>query len=485
MNNVTNDTNNTWETCYQYAYNNKYPYFGVSGFNPINGTTTCLVGTDLTGTIASGGSSDNCRLMDDLYYGVVNSNAVYSATNAPTNAFLSLSDSGIVMAFIGLNLDDVQQITWELDMSGQTQMTNFDVLGNCTYYGFMQTGQTLQEGQTICSPFALMWFTMENGNLVLYTSSSTPKCYLMNSKGNEYYAGDVSMNALYQMNTIGDPMVLGNIGYVTENSILKPYPKEMIGQDTTFTYMGNYDTSGTIIPYVDPSTNYTSNFYTGLDLSGSIQQCIDLSCNAFVMTTLTGPTNTQISATTFMSTAFATPFSTSFTSSGGVDYIPRIPNPNAKLFIRNPTVNNSQYCNKNITGINSGVYGNYIQGASMDDTYQCISITTSSQANEELRSLSNQIDIMGQKINKQISKLKNKTLTVNQQEQLNEIILNAHFEQIDKMQNTEKEYQQSVVNANNIKQDSDLVVLMENQSFILWSVLAISVALITIHIIRN
>jgi hypothetical protein len=307
----------------------------------------------------------------------------------------------------------------------------------------------------------------------------------MNSKGNEYYAGDVSMNALYQMNTIGDPMVLGNIGYVTENSILKPYPKEMIGQDTTFTYMGNYDTSGTIIPYVDPSTNYTSNFYTGLDLSGSIQQCIDLSCNAFVMTTLTGPTNTQISATTFMSTAFATPFSTSFTSSGGVDYIPRIPNPNAKLFIRNPTVNNSQYCNKNITGINSGVYGNYIQGASMDDTYQCISITTSSQANEELRSLSNQIDIMGQKINKQISKLKNKTLTVNQQEQLNEIILNAHFEQIDKMQNTEKEYQQSVVNANNIKQDSDLVVLMENQSFILWSVLAISVALITIHIIRN
>lgn len=473
MNNVTNDTNNTWETCYQYAYNNQIPYFGVSGFNPINGTTTCLVGTDLSGTIASGGGG-NCRLMDDLNYGVLNSNAVYSATNAPTNAFLTLNDNGQVMAFIGLNLDDIQSVTWQLDMSGQTQMLNYDVLTNCTYMGSMQTGQTLQEGQFICSPTALLWFTMENGNLVLYTSSNTPKCYLMNSNGNEYYAGDSSMNALYQMNAIGDQSVLGNIGYVDENSILYPYPENMVGQDTRFTYMGNYDTSGTIIQYYDSSTGTTSDYYTGLDLSGSIQQCIDLSCNAFVMTTLNGPTNTQINATKFMSNAFATPFT--------YGSYPRYPNTNSQLYIRHPTVSNSQYTNKNIFNINSGLYNNYqTNNTPMNYNIKSVQLTTT---NIELDNLSNQINSKMSQITRQINNLQNKTLTVNQQQQLNAIVLNTQFKKIDEVQNSEKQYQQSVVNANNIKNDSDLVVLKENQNFILWSVLAISIALITIHVIR-
>ena len=483
MNNVTDGSNNTWETCYNYAYENNIPYFGVNGFNPITGTTTCLVGTDLSGTIASGGSSNSCLLRDQLYYGVNNSNAVYSATNAPTNAFVTLTDAGLTTAFIGLNLDDVQTITWTLDMSETMSnitpqpMMNFDVLNNATYIGSMQTGQTLQEGQIFSSPSGLIWFTIENGALVLYTSSNTPKCSLMNSNGNEYYAGDVSMNALYQMNTTGNPSVLGNIGYIDGNSILYPYPQNLVGQDDTFTYMGNYDTSGTIIPYVDPSNNYTSNYYTGLDLSGSIQQCIDLSCNAFVMTTLTGPTNTQIAATKFMSTAFASPF-----TSTGSNYIPRIPNPNSQLYVRNPTVNNSQYCNKNITNVNSGFYNDYqTNNTPMNTSMQCVQLTTT---NNELNNLSNQINNLSRQIKTQIANLQNKTLTVNQQQQLNEIVLNTQFKKINEAQNKEKQYQQSSVNAKNIKNDSELVVLKENQSFILWSVLAISVALITIHVIR-
>jgi hypothetical protein len=476
MTNVTNSSNNTWETCYNYAYENNIPYFGVNGFDPITGNTTCLIGSDLS-TITSAGSSSSCRLLDNLYYGVNNSNAVYSANNAPTNAFLTLNDNGLVMAFIGLNVDDVQSVTWQLDMSGQVQMINYDVLNTFTYIGSMQTGQTLQEGQIFCSPSGLIWFTVQNGNLMLYTSSNTPQCYLMNSAGKEYYAGDISMNALYQMNTTGVPSVLGNIGYVDGNSILYPYPNNMVGQGDTFKYFGNYDTSGTIIPYVDPTNGFTSNYYTGLDLSGSMQMCIDLSCNAFVMTTLTGPTNTQTTATKFMSTAFATPFTSSNSS-----YIPRYPDPNSQLYIRNPTVINSQFCNKDINDTTTLSYNNYpTNNTPMNMDMRCVQLTTT---NNELNNLSNQINTLSNQIKSQISRLQNKTLTVNQQQQLNEIVLNTQFKNIDKVQNSVTQYQESSVNARNIKNDSQLVVLKENQSFILWSVLAISVALITIHVIR-
>ena len=500
MTTVTNANNNTWESCYQYAYDNSMNYFGVRGYNPANGMTTCLVGDNLK-QITFGGGSQNCPSNDDINYGATNTNAVYSANNTPTNAFLTLNDDGLVTAFIGLNLNDIQTITWQLDMSGQmqTSMPNYNILNSYTYMGSMQTGQTLQEGQILCSPNALLWFTVENGNLVLYTSSNTPKCSLMNSNGNEYYAGDASMNSLYQMNSIGNPSVLGNIGYIDDNSTLYPYPQNLVGQDVTFTYMGNYDTSGTIVPYTDPTSNYTSIYYTGLDLSGSMQKCIDLSCNAFVLTILANIGSTQVIGTKFMSKAFATPFTNGT--------YPRFPNSNSQLYIRNPTVNNSQYCNKSITGINSGLYNNYkTKNTPMDANMQCVKLTTTNgngngntngtsatttesftNANvnsQELNDLSNQINTLASKISKQLTSLQNKTLTVNQQQQLNEIVLNKQFRKIDEHQNREKQYQKADVTARNIKNDSDLIVLKENQGFILWSVLAISVALITIHVIR-
>jgi hypothetical protein len=78
----------------------------------------------------------------------------------------------------------------------------------------------------------------------------------------------------------------------------------------------------------------------------------------------------------------------------------------------------------------------------------------------------------------------NKTMTVNQQEQLNEIILGRQFKEIDTIQSVQKTMKQNAVSAQNIKNDSNIVVLRENQSYTLWSVLAISIALISIHVIR-
>ena len=43
---------------------------------------------------------------------------------------------------------------------------------------------------------------------------------------------------------------------------------------------------------------------------------------------------------------------------------------------------------------------------------------------------------------------------------------------------------QNAISAQNIKNDSNIVVLQENQSYTLWSILAISIALISIHVIR-
>jgi len=478
--NVLGNSADTWETCYQNAYSNDYQYFGVGPYNPSTSTTTCYLSTDLSNIIAGGGSPNSCQnQIDGINYGSNGSVAVYSSTIAPLNTFLTLQNSGIVSAFNGTSVFDVQNVTWQLDMSGQQQMSNYYIITTATYSGSMQTGQTLQNGQTFCSPSANIFFTMQGGNLVLYTSSNTPKCYGMTTNQNQtYYAGDISMNALYQTSipinqfqTIprSNPDYLGNIGYVDENSVLYQYPQNLVGQGNTFTYMGNYDSSGTPIT----NTSNGSIYFAGLDLSGAMQQCIDLSCNAFIMFS----TNNGNVLTKFMQTAFGTP---TFSQSSS-NYLPRFPNPNAQFYLRNPTVNNSSYCNKSITGINSGLTSNYQTNGQMNANMQCVQIDVS---NNQLNYLSNQIINKSKQLTNMQTNLMKKTMTVNQQQQLNEIVLGRQFKEIDAVQAVQKQSKQNAVNAQNIKNDSNITVLRENQSYTLWSVLAISIALISIHVIR-
>jgi len=472
MQNVTNTSNNTYETCYQYAYNNSYSHFGLSNFNQGTGTSNCLVSNGVVG----GGVPNNCSLEDQLYYGGNGSNAVYSVSGEPLNAFLTLQDNGMITAFTGTTLYDQQKITWQMDMSGQIQMTNCQIVTDASYRPIMQTGQWLYEGGILSSPNGNMWLTMQGGNLVLYTSSNTPKCYGMTTPNNKiYYAGDISMNALYTMNYTGNPDYLGNIGYVDQNSVLYPYPQNLVGQGNTFTYMGNYDSSGSAI--TDPSNG--SIYWTGLDLSGAMQQCINLSCNAFVRYK---NENTNTSGTKyyfkFMQSAFATPTY----SQSASNYLPRFPSPNAQFYLRNPTVNNSPYCNKSITGINTSLYSNYqTADTPMNTSMQCINITTTDST---LNELSKKINVKSVQLTNLQNNLMNKTMTVNQQEQLNEIILGRQFKEIDTIESKQQKMKQNAISAQNIKNDSNIVVLQENQSYTLWSVLAISIALISIHVIR-
>lgn len=477
-NNITNNNSNvnTWETCYQYAYNAGIPYFAVNNLNQTTGTATCLVGTNLQ-TITQGGTSNSCQSIGQIGYGN-GGNAVYSATNAPINTFLTLQDNGMVTAFTGTTLQDQQTITWQLNYTEQmkTSMSNYQWINNCTYSGNVQTGAVLNEGQYISSPTGYLALTMQGGNLVLYTSSNTPKCYQMTTPNNKiYYAGDISMNALYTMNYTGNPDYLGNIGYVDSNSILYPYPQNLVGQGNTFTYMGNYDSSGSAI--TDPSNG--SIYWTGLDLSGAMQQCINLSCNAFVRyknkSTNTSGTKYYFK---FMQSAFATPTY----SQSASNYLPRFPSSNAQFYLRNPTVNNSPYCNKSITGINSSLYSNYqTADTPMNTSMQCINITTTDST---LNELAKKINVKSLQLTNLQNNLMNKTMTVNQQEQLNEIILGRQFKEIDTIDSKQQKMKQNAISAQNIKNDSNIVVLQENQSYTLWSVLAISIVLISIHVIR-
>ena len=472
-NNVTNSNSNinTWESCGDYAYNNGFPYYAVNNFNQTTGTSTCLVGSELQ-KITQGGTSQSCQSSGQIEYGN-GGNAVYSATNAPVNAFLTLQDNGMVTAFTGTTLQDQQTITWQLNYTGQVEMSSYQWKNNCTYYGNMQSGTVLNEGEYISSPNGYLALTMQGGNLVLYTSSNTGKCYGMTTSNNQtYYTGDSSMNALYQINNSENSnSFLGNIGYVDQNSILYQYPQNLVGQGNTFTYMGNYDSSGSAI--TDPSSG--TIYFTGLDLSGAMQQCINTpNCNAFVMkTTSNGNVITKL-----MQTAFGTP---TFSQSAS-NYLPRYPDPNAQLYIRNPTVKNSPYCNKSITGINSNLYSLYqTSDTPMNSSMQCVQINTN---DPELQQLAQQINTLSSQLVTMQNNLMNKTMTVNQQEQLNNIILGRQFKEINTVEAVQKKAKQNAVSAQNIKNDTNIVVLRENQSYTLWSVLAISIALISIHVIR-
>ena len=67
---------------------------------------------------------------------------------------------------------------------------------------------------------------------------------------------------------------------------------------------------------------------------------------------------------------------------------------------------------------------------------------------------------------------------------MSKLNLLEQFKEINAVQAVQKQSKQNAVNAQNIKNDSNITVLRENQSYTLWSVLAISIALISIHVIR-
>jgi len=159
--------------------------------------------------------------------------------------FLILQDDGNMCIYRGTpdNNNNNNTAVWCAMTNGQQQQPNQDFAASKSKFGrnYMLSGETLNTDEWISSNDGSLFLIMQSdGNLVLYTTTSTSKCSIQ-SNGKAY--GGVWANSVHELSEVGDLNNLNKIGYVDDNGNLTQYPSSMISMDENNNIVLNNDIS--------------------------------------------------------------------------------------------------------------------------------------------------------------------------------------------------------------------------------------------------
>jgi hypothetical protein len=267
------------------------------------------------------------------------------------------------------------------------------------------------------------------------------------------------VNAVYQMDKIGNSKVLGQMGYVDENKQLSTYPSSMFAYNNTNTYnkIAGYDSAGNDLGSIGNSS-----------VSGCETACNgNEACAGFVFST---DTNTCY------------PKNSSMYPKGV-----RTPNSKTDLYVRKPSVNNSSSCSKDIVNIDS------VQWTDFTNTNTEMTPSTLCGLSKEVNSEQTDLDAMKAKMALLATKIVNKingleamNLNLNDQMGIDKKVLDENLIKYKEVAAKYAYYtKHEASNIHGIVSDSNVVVLYENYNYILWSVLAVGIVIITINMMRK
>jgi hypothetical protein len=167
------------------------------------------------------------------------------------------------------------------------------------------------------------------------------------------------------------------------------------------------------------------------------------------------------------------------------------------LGVRLPGLKGSTTCSNKIVNVDTIQFDNYIKGQEMTSTTQCNPSIVSDQDRREFDSIKSQLILLGNDIVSQTENLYNQDnntfekLNINKEQFKKNIEnykltnikikkeLNLQHNNIEGMQN------QNINDINGMLNDSDLRVLQQNYTYIMWSIFAIGTLTITINALKK
>jgi hypothetical protein len=311
----------------------------------------------------------------------------------------------------------------------------------------------------------------EDGNLVLYTSEPIPACKEIN---NRTY-GRKMINAVYELDSIGNKSTLGNIGYIDSDTILREYPDSMVGFTNDYQIYQNTDSIGNDI------TSLATTDQNGCQIACNNNP----DCSAYVYQ--------SSSKTCWLKNRSAFPKGN------------KQPNNNVVLGVRNPGLKGSSSCSNKISNIDTVQFDNYMAGDKMTPDTRCIPSIISQEVQIRYDNVMSQLIMIGNDI---VAKMEN---LYNQDNKIFEK-LNTNAKQFEKdlenykltnlkikknlnisqnLNSDNIEGMQNLTNSSNLNDlsgmlsDSDLRVLTENYNYIMWSILAVGILTITINTMKK
>ena len=447
MPNTSNDQYLPMDQCRQLAIDNKLAYYGTQ--NSSSDIGWCSGTNDLNSAKKYGVANNCAKNSQGKEMGGPWSNAVYSV-NQEGSYYLYLQDDGNMCVYRGQGPSDYQGGIWCSQTNGKQQQPNPNFAAAKGKFGqcWIPSGATLAPGDFVGSTNGSTYLIMQSdGNLVLYTSTSSSKC--SNSGGRTVGAQDV--NALYQLNQVGVSANLAQLAFVDQDSQLHKYPSTNAQYKNTYTTITGSDSGG----YDIPGAAYGN---------ATVDQC-QTSCND----------NSDCAGFAF-SNNVCYPKTSSMYPSGAMQI-----NSSVDLYVRNKSPISPPIGVPNTTNnIDTVLYQNYVNGGAISDSYGLTKAT--SVQKQQLQQMQTKMNLLSNQINNLTNQFSSGGQQVNQQSETNIQGINSYVKDIKKINKKIKNYD---TNYENILQDSDVVVLQQNYDYLFWSIIAVTTVIISMNIVKK
>ena len=483
--NQLSTTLQTLDQCNQLAINQNMSYYAIQALhstidssNNTIYTGTCFGSNDLP-SATKYGTSTNCAAIsssDSRITGRGWSNAIYN--NSPdSNFFLILQDDGNMCIYLGSGPTDNQGFIWNTGTNGKYKDPNPNMVASKSKYGLNYmvsssenvdntTNQVLYPGDFIASSTGTTYLIMqEDGNLVLYATIVSTNCKLIIKHSNTY-GGGIGANALYNLNKTAYPNNMKKYGYIDAGSNLLEYPQDMINNIHSL----NTDQ---ISNSLRPISYWTNGSITDAQTACSNNS----SCNQFIIST--NPTDPY--------------YNQYLLCTGGITDLKSYPGFNT--YIQTSTPNPNSGCNKKVVNIDSVQWENYLKGSLMSPTTDCSVKELTNPQTKQVTSLRQQLaDVSNQLIQKlDTIQAQNNSLNTQMSFENEQLLKNVSQYKInaEKILSYSKEMPSSGGNSvegyenaflNNIVSDSNINSTQGVYSYIIWSIIATIMVVITIDL---
>ena len=425
----------TYDSCRQQAIKTGNKYFGLQYFNSRNQLAQCTLSNDFTEASKYGKKYNYSTGRDGKIYGGGWSNSIYQVESDLSNYIGCYNDSATSPAM--------------------TSVGN----GSATY-----SFSTCKEAATSSGSkyFALQGTAAESSKCFVSNDLSSAKKYgeakpCSKSLDGKTY-GNNGINAIYQMNEVGDNSSVGKMGYVDYNSNVREFPDSMIGLSLKYDKYNNYGTT-----LESTSTLQNATYDTALAKCNANSSCygftIDLSTNVanFYGKSIVNPSN-------------------------------RILKPYTTLYIRNQELQNlNAACNKQVVNIDSSQWKNYVKKSGyMSPSSTCDLSNAIMSASKNSNRIQRNIISTAKQIVKILNDLNKKSDSINNRTGLNTNMIQSNIQKYNDVIVQMSEFTDvRENNISNIVKESDIKVLQENYGYMFWSILAIATVIVTMNIMRK
>jgi hypothetical protein len=450
MQNTSSDQYLSFDECKKLG--SEYKYFATQAASS-SGLGWCSASNDLT-TATKYGKAGNCSKNGDNWMGGPLSNAIYSV-DLDGIYYLWVHDDGNMEISRGTGPTDNQGIIWESGTKDKVQEANPLYVKSKGKYGedWVKSGASLAKGEFIGSLNGKCALIMQNdGNLVICTwQMGANEQTIAHGK----MGGGQGAAALYDLSKVGIKENIGKLGFVDENSKLYEYPANDWNFASTYTKVPNTSCSGSDIP---------NSAYNNSNVEQCETKCNSLEeCYGFVLN------NDKL----------CLPKSNTMCGMGTDAF------PGTNLYRRNKVPKNiPNGASNKVVNVDSNLFQSFFNGGTIGKSYGLANINATGVEEEQLSQMESQVSLLANQISQLTNKFKNNNTNVDRQVKVNNEGSQNYVNELNQTKNI-IDIMNTELKINNILNDSDIVVLQKNYSYLFWSILAVGVVLLSMNIVKN